>query len=894
MVEVLIEGRRLDVFEGFDFSFNYSIADVREPAKRSTEYTKTIKCPSTPNNDLLFGHVYDVNISNPFNSGSTNIEVNFNPNKKAECRVISDGVEVMGGVVQLREINIVNTKTEYDVVFIGNLMSFFSVIGKKKIKELIDFSYLDHEYSSANVQASWAGTLGYTYPMIDYGDDFDSALGVKNWVVRQFRPAMFAKFLLDKIFEAAGFSYTSNFITSSPFENLIIPFDGEKIYADNSVFNLRKFQASLSSAEGPFVTGDFFAISQNVLSSVIHLDNDSTGGNFDAGNHWSTSAFRYLVPSDGFYGFGIKQSIRLVRTTFTPTRSYNGNVTIQLQIVKTDVNLNTTVIAEGSQAFQIANNPATFDQTLDITTNCEEQVMRANDKIQFRFIVNFSEFTTSNLSGQQIVNTNMFTDFEMTTETSTGTCTPSNVIFEGDTMVMNSVAPDVTAVDLIMSWVRMFNLYILTDPLNEQNIIIQTRDEYYAGGTIRDWSKKLARNKDIAIKPMGLLSAKIYNYQYNEDSDYYNARYMTSHDRTYGSRRYEVDNDFLNDTKEVDVIFSATPMQIEGETNRFVARIYDEDISEGAKPTSANIRILYYRYLPCNIWSLVSEVTGGTTTILSNYPYAGHLDHPITPTLDLCFGIPLELFYQANASTGTLQYTNANLYNVYHRKHIAEITDKDAKMLTGMFYLDQWDISKLNFRDQILIDNCYWRLNKVMNYNPFKDDLSKVELFKVLDLIPSKVETFRLGEIGSTGSGEITELMPNMPRQSKQLSNYNSYNGSVNGQRNSVSPNAQGFRILGNDNYIGDSTRNVSIVGNGNYVAGGLNNVIILNSDNQQVYQSNVSVIDGQFTYPISVIDGGFDIALDPNDQSLIRVVDGGFNIVQAINTTTLTNLING
>jgi hypothetical protein len=279
---------------------------------------------------------------------------------------------------------------------------------------------------------------------------------------------------------------------------------------------------------------------------------------------------------------------------------------------------------------------------------------------------------------------------------------------------------------------------------------------------------------------------------------------------------------------------------------------------------------------------------------LSNYPYAGHLDHPITPTLDLCFGIPLELFYQANASTGTLQYTNANLYNVYHRKHIAEITDKDAKMLTGMFYLDQWDISKLNFRDQILIDNCYWRLNKVMNYNPFKDDLSKVELFKVLDLIPSKVETFRLGEIGSTGSGEITELMPNMPRQSKQLSNYNSYNGSVNGQRNSVSPNAQGFRILGNDNYIGDSTRNVSIVGNGNYVAGGLNNVIILNSDNQQVYQSNVSVIDGQFTYPISVIDGGFDIALDPNDQSLIRVVDGGFNIVQAINTTTLTNLING
>ena len=55
-----LKGYRLDVFEGFDFSFNYGVADIRNPEKRSTEYSKTIKCPATKNNDALFGHIYDV------------------------------------------------------------------------------------------------------------------------------------------------------------------------------------------------------------------------------------------------------------------------------------------------------------------------------------------------------------------------------------------------------------------------------------------------------------------------------------------------------------------------------------------------------------------------------------------------------------------------------------------------------------------------------------------------------------------------------------------------------------------------------------------------------------------------------------------------------------------
>ena len=845
MAEVIVEGRKLDVMEGLDFSFNYSIADVRDPNKRSTEYSKTIKCPATKSNDELFGNIWEVNISNVNDPNSTNIEANFNPNKKADARVIADGVEVMAGVVQLRAINILNGRYDYEVVFIGKLINFFAAIGKKKLSE-IDFSDLDHDYTSANVQATWGAGLDYVYPMIDYGDDFDSVLGDKKWTVRQFRPAVYAKAIMDRIFSFAGFTYDSTFLTSDPFTNLIIPFSGEQIYADDDQTNNRKFRASLSAAESPYTSLSFQSITQDIGFRTLRLNNDSTGGNFDTGNNWNTSTWVYNVPNDGYYGFNVTQTLDLDRIIFNPTRTYDGQLLIRLQIIRTDNALNTTIIGESIQAFVLSNNPQVVNDSIEIATSCEQQLMNDGDKVQFRFLIDFSELLIQNLLGQTIPNSNFYTDFELVTTESTGFSNPSNLIFEGDTMVMNKVVPDVVMVDFIMAFVRMFNLYITANPLNETELIIQTRDEYYAGGTTRDWTYKLARDRNIKLTPLGLLSAKVYNYQYKEDGDYYNERYQYKYNEPYGTRRFEVDNDFLTQEKTVDVIFSPTPLQIEGNTNRFVPRIYDNDISEGANPTESNVRVLYHQMLPTYIWLLKSELLNGTTAILTEYPYAGHLNHPITPTFDLSFGIPDELFYQANAATGTLQYTNANLFNVYHRTHVNEITNKDSKLFTGEFYLNPWDIEKLDFRDQILIDNCYWRLNRVMDYNPFKESLTKVELFKVLDIVPQPVETFTLGSIGSVGSGGDVEDKPIVDRRKKQLSQFNSYNGQVNGKRNIVAPNAMAFKILGDDNFIGDSSRNVSIVGDNNYVSSGLENVVIVNSDNQQVYQSNVMIVNNE------------------------------------------------
>lgn len=861
--------------KGLDFSFNYSIADIRDPNKRSTNYSKTIKCPSTKNNDALFGQIWSVNISNPYNANDTNIETNFNPNKKAQALVVQDGVTVMSGVVQLRAVTIQNGVYNYEVVFIGKLIDFFSAIGKSKLRD-IDFSDLNHVYDKPTIISSWTNST-YTYPMLDFGDDYDYSNGLKVYRVTQFRPALYAKEIWDRVFSFAGFSYTSSLLTSSPFTNLVVPFSGEQIFADDAATNLRKFRASLTSAEGAYSTSDFFGNDPNVQKRIPVINDDSTGENFDTGNNYNTSNYIYTVPNDGLYGFDFSFDMRLVRTTINANRIYNGNLKIIAQILKQDLSLNTSVIGEATQSFAITNNPSSFDQTLTVSATAEEQLLLDGESIFFRLVVDYNDLTVVNALGQAIDRDNLLTDFDMTLPTATVSSNPSNVLFEGDTVPMNSVVPDMTIEDFVMSIIKMFNLYVTIDELNENNLIIETRDQYYSSGVTRDWTYKLARDKKTEIKPIGLLSAKVYEYKYKEDSDYYNERFQTSYDEPYGTRRYEVDNDFLTNKKEVEISFAPTPLNIDGNSNRFVSRIYDSDISEGAKPTEAKPRILYFDNKQSNPdWLFRSDITGADSTILQ-YPYAGHLDDPITPTLDINFGIPDELFYQQNANTGTLQYTNANLFNLYHSAHIEEVTDKDSKVLTGYFYLEPLDIQKLDFRDQIVIDNSYWRLNKVSDYNPFKEGLTKVELIKVLEPKTLETETFTFGIVETIGNAQTKENKPTNNRRFKNRNQYNPVQGKVHGRGNTISPQAFNFKVIGDNNFIGDSAKNVSIIGSSNYVSSGIENVVIINSDNQEVTESNTTIIDGKRIWQYVSIDS--DYTANDRDFVLADATSGAVTV---------------
>ena len=114
----------------------------------------------------------------------------------------------------------------------------------------IDFSDLNHTYNRPTQEATWTAPYGdgYLYPMIDYGHNVRySPEGWRYYWVTDLKPAVYAKDIIDRIFEFTGFTYTSSIFSSDFFARLIIPFS--RLYLKESVAEQRKFKAVKSVSQ---------------------------------------------------------------------------------------------------------------------------------------------------------------------------------------------------------------------------------------------------------------------------------------------------------------------------------------------------------------------------------------------------------------------------------------------------------------------------------------------------------------------------------------------------------------------------------------------------------------------------------------------------------------------
>lgn len=235
IVEIDGKQKYLDTEGVENISLNFNIADITDPEKRNSSYSKTIKIPETRNNRALFGDISDLTIDST-----------FNPNKKTRCWVLVDTIVVFEGSIQLRKVSM-DWKYDYSfyecVVYSDN-DNLFKEIGETYLTDL-DFSELDHDWDKPTIMNSWKHSWndGYFYPLIDYGYDFNlssiNALlitgtsgqtpnpGVR---VSQMFPATNVKYILDKIFNTAGYSYNSTFFETNEFKNLYIPYNRDGRY----------------------------------------------------------------------------------------------------------------------------------------------------------------------------------------------------------------------------------------------------------------------------------------------------------------------------------------------------------------------------------------------------------------------------------------------------------------------------------------------------------------------------------------------------------------------------------------------------------------------------------------------------------------------------------------
>jgi len=323
---------------------------------------------------------------------------------------------------------------------------------------------------------------------------------------------------------------------------------------------------------------------------------------------------------------------------------------------------------------------------------------------------------------------------------------------EGDTMKIGYTLPkSLKQRDFLKSIISMYNLYITQDRLRTNVLEIVPYNEFYL--TFKDqaidWSAKLDQSQEISITPLSELTAKEYRLTFDDDADYWSTSYKTKFNEAYGESRTIIPNDFELDTKTVKVVFSP-PVMREQVAGRIMIHLYK--VENGVKvPDNFKPRIAYWKpEVETTSWN-IAYASGNVA--YTTYPYAGHLDDPITPSSDVLFANPREVYFSIG-----LYPQNNNLYTEYYEGLITSIGDRNSRLLEGYFYLTPTDISNLDFRTIVKVGVHYFQLEKVDKYNPIANGLSYVSLFKILrnispvdyDYILLENDAYMLQENGSS------------------------------------------------------------------------------------------------------------------------------------------------
>jgi len=615
----------------------------------------------------------------------------------------------------------------YEVLIKDTKAELFTAITNAELTDL-DFSDLNHFSNSSAIIGSFGFTQanGYKY-VLPYDTD-------NLYNVRQIKPAIYAKTYFDRIFASAGFTYTWTDLQNARFDKLLIPYNGEENQIDWTDYKVEA-RNTYATSVAQSVSGSFNTFQEVITGWTETLD---AQGIFNpvTGIYTAPTNVDPAASQSYEYKFNITYEVTFNNFSGSSVRPYlfNGLTGLPSPV---SVQFAPYLKAEspsggGAQSLLnlltinnfIAPGTTTFGTYLNTGITSPTPYISAGDLLRLKAGINstmaqngYAWRTALGVAARVDVNIDILEiDLEIIPN--------SNTQPIGGFLTMNQYVPQkIKQSDFVKSIFQMYNLFADVDPNQPNNIILTQRDEYYDNGAEHDWTYKLAKDREQNIEFLPDVTNKRLVLTYKQDNDTPNTLYFDATREIYGQQEYIFNSEYVKDVDTKELIFSPTPIA----QTTFGAIV---PMIDGQAPKT-NIRILYDGgEQSCGSYDIIDGGLTGTYGV-TTYPAITHFDNALTPSFDINFGTCD--FYYYNPQT----LTNNTLYNLYWRRTINQINE--GKMLTAFFRLTENDIHALKLSDKIRIDNSWWNINRVIDYNANTDGLTKVELISVdseLELAP--------------------------------------------------------------------------------------------------------------------------------------------------------------
>ena len=706
MVQIRVGDIYLDLYQFDPPKLNFAIEDITDTSARS-EFTQTFRIPATANNAQFFETAFEIT------------GFDFDITQKIDAELMIDGVLFRQGELRLNNIYITreNEKIDYEVIFFGSTRSLATSIGEGTINEL-DLSAYDHNLTSNNIVLSWqafpegASTDGLLngnviYPLIDHGNTYTGIVPNEGEIRHssiahskpftnssydlereRFKPMIRAKAVWDAIFEEAGFTYTSDFLSGETFQKIYLSaFGNEANILTESLQNTGK-------AEG-FESGP--SSGQEINLDIIYLD---PGNNFSGG--------RYIVPQSGTYTFAY---------------GYTADAR------------NPTPI---SAICNLRRFYAAVNTTLDTISDTFEP--DSEDDI---LIALNGEHTVSLPAGAEIfINFSSGADNENITGTLQITDAP------GQQSIAPLLSNDYKKIDFIRDIITKFRLVLAPDKNNSSNFIIEPWTSYIASGDEFDWTDKLDVSKDFKISPLFYTQSSVIEYIDSEGGDDLNEQYQEQFNEPFGTLRVFSNNELLTGDRSIETNIIPFPvMQIEGAEeanngmdNTIIGHNHIHEAEPGGvlhEPVVSNKRLVFYNGIKDtgtiaarnDTWYMEDDLA--VATGFTDYPMISpYSDFPLVAS-------SIDLNWQREEGYIKFGLQNQNIgssvYTTYWSNYINSLYDKWARRVTAYFILNSQDLLEFSFDDVIFVKDTYYYVEKIYDV-PLGDKASvKVDLIKLLN-----------------------------------------------------------------------------------------------------------------------------------------------------------------
>lgn len=550
------QNQLLDQFDDEVINVSNNSTGLFDIDKLPSDFTRQLSLPGTKKNNSFFFHYYNIDVDNPFL---------FSEEEKVECYLDVSGYLLVQGYLQLNDVVMENNRViSYDVTLYGSVSNLSRDLRTTNLTDLDSLSVYNHTSSLDNISSSWDGNLfngDIVYPLVDYGRGIayqssltqgqygiDNENGLLN--IKDFKPAIRTKKVVDYIFEQLGYTYSSSFFDRPMWDDIYTLCDRGKQFPLYEGVDLETYgEIKIKPTSGS--TTDI------LLSNGAYVDL-----NFDTTDQDPS----FIVTTPGQFDLPIETTIE-------------GKIKLNIFLTGSD-----TTAAWPSFTLGIADtsNNVSASFALEEINNYLREVYSQLDKSGERTFTLEETWTTgTNVLLPQTYKFRLLYNAQGSSAQSVTIAKDGNTESEIEITSLRDSADDrimqiplnmpfgengITCLDFISGIQKKYNLVISPSKTQRNHFEIETFNDWYTSGSVVDFDSFIDISKPIKITPANNLAVNELEFGDQLGKDYLAKLFDEANNRPYGTSYYKDNsNQFSQGKVDVKTTFGVSPLRyVEG------------------------------------------------------------------------------------------------------------------------------------------------------------------------------------------------------------------------------------------------------------------------------------------------------------------------------------------